>query len=86
MRISLTLTRSGWVDGVDYGVRDVFGLQPLQVHEAAQALTGVLVRDVVRQLGVDGAQVRRWTPGCCLRGAPAVRPSEMAFTASLVPA
>src|SRR5215210_1944612 len=40
--------------GVDYGVRDVFRLQPLQVHEAAEALAGVLVRDVVRELGVNG--------------------------------
>src|SRR5215218_4586623 len=40
--------------GVDYGVRDVFCLQPLQVHEAAKALAGVLVCDVIRELGVNG--------------------------------
>jgi hypothetical protein len=40
--------------GVDYGVRDVFRLQPLQVHEAAEALPGVLVCYVIRELGVNG--------------------------------
>jgi hypothetical protein len=34
--------------GVDYGIRDVFRLQPLQVHKAAESLAGVLVCDVMR--------------------------------------
>ena len=47
----------GLGDGVGDGVGDVFGLQDLQVQEAAEALFGVLVGDVGRQFGLDGTRL-----------------------------
>jgi hypothetical protein len=75
----------GLGDCVDDGVRDVLRLQDLQVQEAAEALSGVLVGDVDRELGLDG-------PGSTMLilmlswSSSSLRPSEMAWTANLVPA